>query len=98
LHCGPKSHTGRLTQVDRSWALALLAGLGRDTKSGVTKDEARTFADQSVAAIADAVKAGWALLSELNEPDFDAVRGRDESMKLVAEVVAKAVPKAKPQD
>ena len=92
------AHLDHLPEVDRSRALALLAGLGGDAKSGVTKDEARTFADQSVAALADAVKAGWALPSELNEPDFDAVRGREEFKKLVAAVEAKARPKAKPKD
>jgi hypothetical protein len=75
-----------------------LAGLGGDAKSGVTKYEARTFAAQSVAALADAVKAGWALPSELKEPDFDTVRGRDDFRKLVAEVEAKAGPKVKPKD
>jgi hypothetical protein len=45
--------------------------------------------------LADAVKAGWAQSSELKEPDFDAVRGRDDFRKLVAEVGAKAGPKAK---
>jgi tetratricopeptide (TPR) repeat protein len=85
-------------QVDRSRALALLAGLGGDAKSGVTKDEARTFADQSVAALSDVVKKGWALPSELKEPDFDALRGRDDFRKLVAEVEANAGSKAKPKD
>jgi hypothetical protein len=51
--------------VERSRALALLAGLGGNARSGVTADEARTFADQSVAALADAIKSGWALPSEL---------------------------------
>jgi hypothetical protein len=77
-------------QVERSRALALLAGLGGDAKSGVTKDEARTFADQSVAALADAVKTGWALPSELKEPDFDSLRGREDFQRLVAEVEKKA--------
>ena len=74
-----------------------MAGLGGDAKSGVIQDEARTFADQS-AALAEAVKAGWALPSELKEPDFDALRGRDDFKKLLAEVEAKAGPKAKPND
>jgi tetratricopeptide (TPR) repeat protein len=77
-------------QVERSRALALLAALGGDAKSGVTKDEARTFADQSVAALADAVKVGWALPSELKEPDFDALRGREDFQRLVADVEKKA--------
>jgi hypothetical protein len=85
-------------QVERSRALALLAGLGGDARSGVTKEEARTFADQSVAALADAVKVGWALPSELKEPDFDALRGRPDFQKLVAEVEARSGAKAKLQN
>jgi hypothetical protein len=77
-------------QVERSRALALLAGLGGDSKSGVTKEEAKTFADQSVAVLADAIKIGWALPSELKEPDFDALRGRADFQRLLAEVEAKA--------
>jgi tetratricopeptide (TPR) repeat protein len=76
-------------RVERARALALLAGLGGNAKSGVTKDEAGRFADQSVAVLADAVKAGWALPSELKEPDFDALRGRVDFQKLVADVESK---------
>ena len=83
-------HGDLAAQLDRSRALALLAGLGTDAKSGVTKEEAKTFADQSVAALADIVKTGWALPSELKVPDFDAVRDRPDFQKLVAEVEAKA--------
>jgi tetratricopeptide (TPR) repeat protein len=81
------------TRFERSRALALLAGLGGlgdDAKSGVAKDEAKEFADRSVAALADAVNTGWALPSELKEPDFDALRGRDDFKKLAAEVEEKA--------
>jgi hypothetical protein len=78
------------TRLERSRALALLAGLGADAKSGVTKDEAKTFADQSVAFLAEIVKTGWAFPSELKEPDFDALRGRPDFQKLLAEVEAKA--------
>lgn len=77
-------------QFDRLRTQALLAGLGADAKSGVTKDEAKAFADQSVAALAAIVKSGWALPSELMEPDFDALRGRADFQKLFAEVEAKA--------
>ena len=56
----------------------------------MTKEEARTFADQSVAALADAVKTGWALPSELKEPDFDSLRGRAQFQRLVAEVEKQA--------
>jgi tetratricopeptide (TPR) repeat protein len=83
------------TRFERSRALALLAGLGSDTKSGVTSAEAKTSADQAVAALADAVKTGWGLPSELKSPDFDALRARPDFQKLVAEVEAKA---EKPQD
>jgi tetratricopeptide (TPR) repeat protein len=75
---------------DRSRALALLAGLATDSKSGVTSVEAATFADQSVAALREAVNAGWNWPGDLKEPDFDAVRGRADFQKLVAEVEAKA--------
>jgi hypothetical protein len=74
----------------RGRALALLAGLAGDAKSGVTKEEGRTFADQSVADLAAAVNDGWAVLGELKEPDFDALRGRADFQKLLAEVEAKA--------
>jgi hypothetical protein len=52
--------------------------------------EAAGFADQSVAALADAVKAGWAYPGELRKPDFDALRGREDFQKLFAGVEAKA--------
>jgi serine/threonine protein kinase/tetratricopeptide (TPR) repeat protein len=80
-------------QVERARALALLSGLGGDAKSGVSKDEARTLADQSVAALEKAIKTGWALPSELAEPDFDPLRGRADFQRLVADVRAKAETK-----
>jgi hypothetical protein len=86
------------TWFERSRVLALLAGLGGDAKSGVTKDEARTFADRSVAALAESVKTGYPLPSELKEPDFDALGGRDDFKKLLAELEAKSRPEAKPRD
>jgi len=88
------------TRYERVRALALLAGLGGEANSGVTKDEAATFADQAVAALRADFRASWAsaLARELKEPDFDALRGRDDFKKLLAEVEAKARPKAKPND
>jgi tetratricopeptide (TPR) repeat protein len=74
----------------RSWALAQLAGLGGDAKSGVTAAEAAAFADQSVAALRDAIQAGWANPDELKEPEFDLLRKRDDFQKLVKEAEAKA--------
>ncbi len=84
--------------VERSRVLALLAGLGGEAKSGVTAAEAKAFADQAVAALRDAMSAGWNRPNELQEPDFDALRGRDDFKKLVTEVEAKSGPKAKPKD
>jgi hypothetical protein len=67
-----------------------LSALGVDAKSGVTAAEAKTFAGQSIDALGEVVKTGWADPSELKEPDFDAVRSRADFQKLVAEVEAKA--------
>jgi hypothetical protein len=57
-------------RLERSRALALLAGLGGEAKSGVTKAEAGPgapgFADQAVAALRDVLSAGWNELDELN--------------------------------
>jgi serine/threonine protein kinase/tetratricopeptide (TPR) repeat protein len=80
-------------RIEQSRALALLAGLSRDAKSGVRKEEASALADQSVAILSGALKEGWALPSELAEPDFDALRGRADFKKLVEEVGAKAEKK-----
>jgi len=86
------------TRFERSRALALLAGRGGEARSSVTTAEAAAFADQSVAALGDAIKAGWNRPNELKEPDFDPLRGRADFKKLVAELEAKAGPKAKPKD
>jgi serine/threonine-protein kinase len=83
---------------ERSRALGLLGELAADGNSGVTKAEAAAFADQSVAALRDAISAGWSWPDELKEPDFDALRGRDDFKKLLAELEAKSGPKAKPKD
>lgn len=50
--------------------------------------EAAALADQFVAALRDALNAGrrWQWPSELKEPDFDALRGRDDFKKLLAEL------------
>jgi serine/threonine protein kinase len=79
-------NTGAEDQFERSRALALLAGLGGDAKSGVTRAEAAAFADQAIAALRDAFGTGWSWPAELREPDFDALRGREDFKKLLAEV------------
>ena len=85
-----------MTEVER--ARALLAGLGGDAKSGVTKAEAAAFADQAVASLRDAISAGWNWPNELKEPDFEPLRGRDDFQKLLAEMKAMSGPKAPPID
>jgi hypothetical protein len=52
----------------------------------LTREEARMFADQAIAALAAIVKTGWANPSELKEPGLDALPGRADFQKLVAEV------------
>jgi hypothetical protein len=75
--------------VARSRALALLAGLSVETKSGLTSAEPEASADQAVAALAD-VKTAWGLPGELRGSDFDALRPRPDFQKLVTEVDSKA--------
>jgi hypothetical protein len=73
------------TRVEKARALALLAGQRADAKSGVTKDEAAAFATQAVKALRDAATAGLLRRVELKEPDFDAIRTREDFKKLLAE-------------
>ncbi|HEV3341470.1 MAG TPA: hypothetical protein VG125_13965, partial [Pirellulales bacterium] len=82
--------TNTETRFERSRALALLAGLGAKAKAGVTTAEATMFADQAVASLRDAESAGWGDPTELKEPDFDALRGRDDFQKLFAKLQVKA--------
>jgi tetratricopeptide (TPR) repeat protein len=85
-------------RFERARALARLAGLAADGKSGVSATEAAAFADQAFATLRDAFQAGWGKWAELKKPDFDPLRGRDDFRKLVAEMQAKARPSAKPKD
>jgi hypothetical protein len=86
-----------LTRFARSHALVLLVGLSKEMSSGVTAAEAGAFADQAVAALRDAIQAGWAKRDHLKEPDFDPIRKRDDFLKLVKELETKAAaaPKKK---
>jgi tetratricopeptide (TPR) repeat protein/tRNA A-37 threonylcarbamoyl transferase component Bud32 len=86
------------TRFERSRALALLAGLAGEAQSSVSKNEAKAFADQAVAALRDAINAGWSRPDELKEPDFDALRGRDDFQNLVVQAEAKSWPRGKPKD
>jgi tetratricopeptide (TPR) repeat protein len=80
-------------RFERARALALLAGLGKDPKSGVTPAEAGAFADRSVPALRDAVTSGWNLPDELKEPDFDVIRDRADFKTLVVELEKKTEPR-----
>jgi tetratricopeptide (TPR) repeat protein len=72
-------------RFERGRVLALLAGLAADGKSGVTPAEAAAFAGQAVAALCDAHHSAWGQYDELKEPDFDALRKREDFQKLIAE-------------
>jgi hypothetical protein len=87
-----------VTRFERSRALALLAGLGGDAKSGVTPAEAAGFTDQAIATLSDAVKAGWSSPAELKEPDFDALRDRADFRKLLADLEATIEPRVNQKD
>jgi serine/threonine protein kinase/tetratricopeptide (TPR) repeat protein len=84
--------------LERSRALALLAGLAAAGTSGVSAAEATAFADQAVGALRDAAQAGWGNWADLKEPDFDALRGREDFQKLIAQVEARRESKAMPSD
>jgi hypothetical protein len=77
------------TRLEQSRALALLAGLQSDAKSGVSAAEAARFADQAAAALRDAVQGGWARRKELKEAEFDAIRKRADFWKVMKELEAK---------
>jgi tetratricopeptide (TPR) repeat protein/predicted Ser/Thr protein kinase len=88
------------TRFEIAKALALLAGLGGDAKSGVATAEAKAFADRSVSALADAMKVGWRPfgMDDPKRPDFGALRHREDFQKLLAELekkTAKAGPQCK---
>jgi tetratricopeptide (TPR) repeat protein/tRNA A-37 threonylcarbamoyl transferase component Bud32 len=85
-------------RFERSRALALLARLGSEANSGVTTAEAAACADQAMVALHDAFSASWNRPDELKGPEFDALRGREDFKKLLAEVEAKAVSKGQPKD
>jgi hypothetical protein len=76
------------TRFEIAKALALLAGLGENAKSGVTAAEAKAFASRAVPALAGAIKAGWRPLGmdDPKGPDFDALRHREDFQKLLAEL------------
>jgi tetratricopeptide (TPR) repeat protein len=78
------------TQFEQSRALALLARLGRDAKSGVTTADADRFANQSIVVLRDAIRAGWSWPNDLKEADFDSLRRREDFKKLVAELELKS--------
>jgi hypothetical protein len=79
-------------RFERSLVLALLAELGGEKNSDVTPAEVAEFADQAVAALHDAIRAGWGMTDYLKQPEFDALLGRDDFQKLVVEFDQKNAP------
>jgi tetratricopeptide (TPR) repeat protein len=88
LWAGYKNPDGE-DHFERARALALLAGLGSNAKSGVTKSESATFAGQAVTAVRDSLHAGWVDTGQLNEADFDSIRRRPDLQKVLKELEAK---------
>jgi tetratricopeptide (TPR) repeat protein len=83
-----------MLRFEQSHALALLAGLGKEAKSGLTAAEAASYADQAVAALGDAIAAGWGHIAKLKEPAFDSLRQRDDFRNLVKKLEARAANRA----
>jgi tetratricopeptide (TPR) repeat protein/tRNA A-37 threonylcarbamoyl transferase component Bud32 len=82
---------GTETRFERARALALLAGLAAEAKSGVTTAEAATFAEQAIAGLRVAIQSGWTQPDELKGADFDALGKREDFQKLLKELEAKAL-------
>lgn len=66
--------------------LALLAKVGRDGRSVLTGNETESFADRAVALLREAVEDGGVQIAELKEPDFDALRGRQDFQTLLLDL------------
>lgn len=68
--------------------LLLVAGITASTILAVwaRRAEAAAFADRAVAFLRSGFSAGWGWPDALKEPDFDALRGREDFEKLLAEV------------
>ena len=64
----------------------------------MTTAEVESFTQQAVAALREAVNAGWARLDLLKEPDFDPLGEREDFQKLLTELEQKsaAEPEKKP--
>jgi len=77
-------------KFELSRALALLTKLGADPNSGVTVDEEKKFAGQSVDNLIAAIEGGSVfVLKEMKKSDFDAVRNREDFKKLLNELEKK---------
>jgi tetratricopeptide (TPR) repeat protein len=85
-----KKSTDLDTRFEKSRAMALLCGLGTEAKSGVTATEVAGLANHAVATLREAIADGWAKPDELNEPDFNSLRHRDDFQQLQKEAQGKA--------
>ena len=64
----------------------------------MTKDEAAMCAAESVAALRDAIQAGWKVPNELKEPAFDTLRGRGRLQETAGKGGGRIRPKSKPKE
>jgi hypothetical protein len=55
----------------------------------VSAAEHAAFAHQAVASLREAVTADWSNAVEVKEPDFDAIRGRADYQKVLADLDAR---------
>lgn len=84
------------TWIEKARCLALLAGLSKDAKAGVSSIEAEVFAAQAVTDLRDAIAAGWDDFVELREPDWSALRDRADYKKLLADLKVGIESRGKP--
>jgi len=97
--CGPKSLPRVLRRgLNGRGSSPSWPGWAGKRKSGTMTDEAAAFGGQAVAALGDAISTGRNGPDELKEPDFDALRGRDDFKKMLAKVEAESGPKAEERD
>ena len=85
LELGQGSRSGHRDALRARTRLALLAGLGKGPKSGVTAAQAAAFAEESIRSPRSR-RGGLEPARRAKEPDFDAIRDRVDFKKLVAEL------------
>jgi serine/threonine protein kinase/Tfp pilus assembly protein PilF len=74
------------TRFERARVFALLAELGANGQSAVAPVETEKLSNQAVAALREAISAGWSQPNQLGDPEFNAMRARDDFRKCVVEI------------